>query len=272
MSELGALSLYTVAILGGAIGGGVLPLVGPMRRSDLLLSFSGGVMLGAAFFHMLPEAIELGGAATLPAVLLGFLTLYLLERFVLIHICGEPGMNEALSTGKIHQPHDHPGHVHGDEAGCEVHTLGLAAWMGMSVHTIVDGFALGAANHEAGKGLGLLVFLAILAHKIPSSFSLSAILRSEGYGKAKAVVMNAFFALMVPLGALLYVALNAVVRVEQFTAYALAFSGGTFLHLSLSDILPDLHRRGGSKWRLTGALLAGLALMWSLRLLQHDHA
>jgi len=267
MTELGSLSLYTVAILAGAVGGGALPLVGPMRRSDLLLSFSGGVMLGASFFHMLPEAVELGGVKTLPAVLLGFLALYLLERFVLIHICGEPGMNQALSTASIGQPHDHPGHVHGDEAGCEVHTLGLAAWMGMSVHTVVDGFALGAANHE--EGLGLLVFIAILAHKVPSSFSLSAILRAEGYGKGKAVAMNAFFALMVPAGALLYVALRQVVAVDSFTAYALAFSGGTFLHLSLSDILPDLHRRAGSKWRLTSALLAGLALMWSLRLIHH---
>ena len=61
MTELQSLSLYTVAILAGAVAGGVLPLVGPQRRSDLLLSFSGGVMLGASFFHMLPEAIELGG-------------------------------------------------------------------------------------------------------------------------------------------------------------------------------------------------------------------
>jgi zinc and cadmium transporter len=83
--------------------------------------------------------------------------------------------------------------------------------------------------------------------------------------------MNAFFALMVPLGAGLYVLLREVVAMESFTAWALAFSGGTFLHLSLSDILPDLHRRAGSKWRLTGALLAGLALMWALRLIQHEH-
>ena len=144
MTELQSLLLYTVAILAGAVAGGVLPLVGPKRRSDLLLSFSGGVMLGASFFHMLPEAVELGGVGTVPAVLLGFLTLYLLERFVLIHICGEPGMNQALSTATVHRPHDHghPGHVHGDEAGCEVHTLGMAAWVGMSIHTMVDGFAL----------------------------------------------------------------------------------------------------------------------------------
>lgn len=269
MTELQSLLLYTVAILAGAVAGGVLPLVGPKRRSDLLLSFSGGVMLGASFFHMLPEAVELGGVGTVPAVLLGFLTLYLLERFVLIHICGEPGMNQALSNATVHQPHDHPGHVHGDEAGCEVHTLGLAAWVGMSIHTMVDGFALGAANHEAG--LGILVFIAILAHKIPSSFSLSAILRSEGYGRLRALWMNAFFALMVPAGAAVYLVARDLVPMEKFTAYALAFSGGTFLHLSLSDILPDLHRRGGSKWRLTGALLAGLALMWALRFIRHAH-
>lgn len=271
MTELQSLLLYTVAILAGAVAGGVLPLVGPKRRSDLLLSFSGGVMLGASFFHMLPEAIELGGAGTVPAVLLGFLALYLLERFVLIHICGEPGMNQALATATVDHPHDHghPGHVHGDEAGCEVHTLGLAAWIGMSIHTMVDGFALGAANHQ--EGLGILVFIAILAHKVPSSFSLSSILRSEGYGRLKALWMNAFFALMVPLGAAVYLGLRDLLPMEKFTAYALAFSGGTFLHLSLSDILPDLHRRGGSKWRLTGALLAGLALMWALRLIRHEH-
>jgi zinc and cadmium transporter len=167
----------------------------------------------------------------------------------------------------VHQPHDHPGHVHGDEAGCEVHTLGLAAWIGMSLHTMVDGFALGAANHQAG--LGLLVFIAILAHKIPSSFSLSAILRAEGYTRGRALAMNAFFALMVPLGAGVYLLLGGLTNLEHFTAGALAFSGGTFLHLALSDVLPDLHRRLSSRWRATLSLLAGLALMWTLRFIHH---
>jgi zinc and cadmium transporter len=150
-----------------------------------------------------------------------------------------------------------------------VHTLGLAAWVGMSIHTMVDGFALGAANHQ--EGLGLLVFIAILAHKVPSSFSLSAILRAEGYPRSRALLMNAFFALMVPLGAGVYLLLGTLSNLERFTAGALAFSGGTFLHLSLSDILPDLHRRLSSRWRATLALLAGLALMWALRFIRHAH-
>ena len=75
MTAVGALSIYTGAILLGALAGGALPLFASVRRSDLLLSFSAGVMLGAAFFHMLPEAVELGGSAVVPFVVVGFLVL-----------------------------------------------------------------------------------------------------------------------------------------------------------------------------------------------------
>jgi zinc and cadmium transporter len=81
--------------------------------------------------------------------------------------------------------------------------------------------------------------------------------------------MNAAFALMVPAGAAFYLALRGLVRTESFTAYALAASSGTFLHLALSDILPDLHRRGGPKGRITAALLVGVAVMWGLRQVHH---
>jgi zinc and cadmium transporter len=269
MTELQSLALYSGAILVGAVGGGLLPLLGTQRRSDLLLSFSAGVMLGAAFFHMLPEAVEEGGARVLPFVLVGFLTLYILERFVLIHVCAEPGLNAQLSQRCVDDEGDHGSHGHGAGTGCEVHTLGLAAWIGMSLHTVMDGFVLGAANSK--PNIGLLVFVAIVAHKIPSSFSLSAILRAEGYGRGRALVMNVLFALMVPFGAVLYLGLRHVVSTSTFTAYALAASAGTFLHLALSDILPDLHRRQGSKLRLSGALVVGLATMWSLTLLGGAH-
>jgi zinc and cadmium transporter len=269
MTELQTLALYSVAILLGAVGGGLLPLLGRLRRSDLLLSFSAGVMLGAAFFHMLPEAVEEGGQKVVPFVLAGFLLLYLLERFVLIHLCAEPAVNAQLAQQCVDESGDHHGHGHGTGTGCEVHTLGLAAWIGMSLHTVVDGFVLGAAN--AAPTIGPLVFVAIVAHKIPSAFSLSAILRAEGHGRARALAMNVMFGAMIPIGALLYVALRNVVPVSAFSAYALAASAGTFLHLSLSDILPDLHRTRGSKLGLSGALVVGLASMWSLTLLGHGH-
>ncbi len=264
MSEAQTLAIYAGAILVGALAGGALPLVGAMRRSDLLLSFSAGVMLGAAFFHMLPEAVAGAGMKALPFVLLGFLFLFLLERFVLVHVCAEPGPTPEAAL----HPHGTAGHVHGGATGCDVHTLGLAAFVGLSLHTLLDGFALGAASSESS--LGFLVFLAILAHKVPSSFSLSAILRAEGYSRRRALAMNAAFAGMVPLGVGIYVLLRDLVDAPGFTALALAASAGTFLHLALSDILPDLHRRGVHKLRVSGALLAGVAVMWALRFV-HDH-
>ncbi len=270
MSGLGTLSLYTAAILCGALVGGALPLFGKARRSDVLLSFSAGVMLGAAFFHMLPEAVEASGAAAVPFVLAGFVLVYVLERFVLVHVCAEPGPRAAAFAGATNA-HGAPGHVHvhGDATGCDVHTMGLAAFVGMSLHTIGDGFALAAASMEAE--LGLLVFLAILAHKIPNAFSLSAILRAEGYSRPRALAMNAAFALMVPIGAGAFFVLRELIRVGTFTSIALAVSAGTFLHLSLSDILPDVHRRGVPRWRLTLAVIAGLAAMGALRLSWHGH-
>jgi zinc and cadmium transporter len=278
MTAGASLFLYTGAILLGALAGGALPLFARVRRSDLLLSFSAGVMLGAAFFHMLPEAVEGAGAQAVPFVLVGFLFLYLLERFVLVHVCAEPGPNARLFTEGAPLPHhagEHDHEHHGradpdpDGTGCGVHTLGMAAWIGMSAHTLVDGFALAAATVE--PGLGLLVFAAILAHKIPNSFSLSAILLSEGFSRGRAVAMNAAFALMVPVGAGLYVLAREAIHVERFTSIALAASAGTFLHLSLSDILPDLHRRSASKWRLSAAMVVGLGVMGALTLLRHAH-
>ncbi len=274
MTEVVTLGAYAGAILMGSVAGGALPLLGRMERSDALLSFSAGVMLGAAFLHMLPEAVAGAGMSAMPLVLVGFLFLFLVERLVLVHVCAEPGPSPRLLAHPPPPPEDvrsHPGHEHAHEAtGCDVHTLGLAAFVGLSLHTLVDGFALGAANTE--PSLGLLVFLAILAHKIPSSFSLSAILRAEGYPRGRALLMNASFALMVPAGAGLYLLLRQLVHAERFTALALAASSGTFLHLALSDILPDLHRRGGSKWKLSLALLAGVAVMWALRLAHHPPA
>src|SRR5512147_3222054 len=114
MAEVGTLAGYAAAILLGSLAGGSLPLLGGVRRSDTFLSFSAGVMLGAGFIHMLPEAVEGAGFRTIPFVLVGFLVLFLLERFVLVHVCAEPGPIPG-DPG-----HGQPGHDHQHGAtGCQ---------------------------------------------------------------------------------------------------------------------------------------------------------
>ncbi|HZH03067.1 MAG TPA: ZIP family metal transporter, partial [Myxococcaceae bacterium] len=172
------LSLYSGVILISALGGALVTAVrGLSGQTNSLLAFAAGVMLGAAFFHLLPEALHQGGLAALPWVVGGFVALLLLERFAGAHACEEPP--------------DCPQHGHGL-------TLGLTALLGLCAHTLFDGIALGASVSE---GLGLTAVTAITAHKLPSSLSLAAILKSEGKRLPTILRYVAILALMVPLGA-----------------------------------------------------------------------
>lgn len=237
--QAGSVVLYSVLILVASIAGGLLPLLWHSRdRSRLayLLSVSAGFMVGAIFFHMLPEAIELFGHNASLGLLCGFLFLYILERFMTIHVCEGPE--------------------------CGVHELGLLAFAGMSVHTITDGLALGAAMRT--PALGFSVFLAIIAHKVPSAFSLSTILAHAGYSMKKIIVMMVAFALLVPLGVSLYAGLRAALAALPVEGFAVAFSCGSFLHIALSDLIPEMHRTGSNRYAHTGLFLAGIAAMAAL--------
>lgn len=241
MNPLAALALYTLLIAVAALGSAAIPVIFPalQRQTLLLLSFAAGVMLGAAFFHMLPEAVETGGIESLPWALAGFVFLFLMERYVLIHWCKEE------EDCEVHDTHGHG-------------TMGLAALLGLSIHTLVDGFALGAA---VGAGVGASAFLAILFHKVPNSFSLASILVYEKYARRRVAAYVGIFVLTLPLGAFLYYLLSGLVESKAFGAGALAFSAGTFLHLAVSDLIPDLHRNKDKRLVLSLALLAGIGLM-----------
>ena len=61
------LALFCVAVVVVSLLGGLLPLATVLShtRLQVYLSFSAGAMLGAAFFHMMPEAVRMGSPGTL---------------------------------------------------------------------------------------------------------------------------------------------------------------------------------------------------------------
>ncbi len=250
MSPVGLVSLYSALIVLGALAGGAVPLFSGRGTQRVgFLAFAAGVLFGAAFFHMLPEAVHGGGYSALSFVPVGFIVLFVLERYVLVHACEEPPDCEE----------------HG-----AAHPLGLTAFLGMSVHTLFDGVALGSA---VGEGVGLTAFVAILAHKIPSSLSLAAILESEKRTARNVLLFILLFGLMVPLGAGLYFGLDALLSLRSFAPFALAFSTGTFLYIAVSDLLPHVNRHGkNGRLRNSGLMLLGLVAMFALSLaIGHDH-
>lgn len=237
------LALYSLAIAFAIFIGGVLPLFRHWHADRLptILSLAAGIMLGSAFFHLMPDAYRIIGESVGLWVLLGFLFLYSIEKFVTVHIC------EALD--------------------CEVHHLGIAASIGIALHTLTNGIALGSGLMI--PGLGFVVFLAVSAHKAPEAFSLSSVLLHSNTKRSRIILVQLLNLLMIPAGAilaLLFIPDGGSVWIGR----AIAFSAGTFLHISLSDLLPEVHKHSHIKTYNYFAFVVGLAIMWALeRYLSH---
>ena len=234
-------ALFVALIFGASAAGGLIPVFRPeTRRSEgFVFSFGSGILLGTGFLHMMPEAAELLGASIGVAVLCGFLMLLIVEKFVMVHPC--------------------------EEMGCNFHQLGMSAYLGISLHSLVDGLALGASLNDVR--LSFVVFLAILFHKIPYAFSLGSLLCLGDHSRNRIVALILAFAVLTPLGAVL-TWMAARTLPESMLGWALGFSAGNFLFIATSDLLPQLklHDRR-AKMQLV-YLLGGLAVTWAGRLLE----
>ena len=77
---------YFSTVIIATIVGGIGPLYfGFIRkRLDIGLYFSSGILVGASFLHLIPEAFEDLGSFAGTTILFGFLILFLLEKFFLL--------------------------------------------------------------------------------------------------------------------------------------------------------------------------------------------
>lgn len=248
MSDGFLIAVYSAGVVVVALGSGAVALLGraSARRLELFLALSAGVVLGVVGLHMLPEALEAGPQVS-SAVVAGFIFMLAVERFILPHAMHSP------HAGELHEhcdPEEEKAHARADASG-------LGAFIGLAMHTLSDGIALGAAVGESDAGL--MVFIAIVAHKIPSAFALGSILVRGGFSPFVVVSASGALGLAVGAGALLFVMTSSLGGLDPATVtpWALAFSAGSFLHVAVTDLLPDLHRQ--RSWRLFFALLAGLA-------------
>jgi zinc and cadmium transporter len=271
-----------LAIVAASVLGGIVPLATVLNhtRLQVYLSFSAGTMLGAAFFHMLPEAVRVGSASTVPWAAVGLLALFFLERFFSFHqhepLDGPPGS------------HDHAGHEHHDHGADHSRDLSAplrshnpqsspsrafgwgSAAFGLAIHSLVGGVALASAvaadfeEHRALGAAGLGVLLATLVHKPADALTISTLMVRGGSARRVMHLVNLGFALMIPAGVVLFVLGSAGIgatAASSLTAGALAFSAGTFLCIALSDLLPELQFHSHDRLKLSVALLAGVVLM-----------
>ncbi len=239
-TEMPRFGVYLAWIFAISMVGGLIPLLKQWSHGQLqaLISASAGIILGVLFFDLLPEV-----SRTTPhfytAALTGFAVLLTLEKFVFIH----PHETEELKGRRS----------------------GLTAYLGISFHSLLDGFALGSSAMI--PSLAAPVLFAIVAHKIPDSFSLASILTYFGYNRRRTVWMLLFFSLLTPLGGL--VALRILRHVEQpVLGLLLGLASGTFLFIATSDLLPHAHEQHEGRFRNLGAVLLGILVIGVVHRLQ----
>ncbi len=298
-----ALTVYCVLIVAASLLGGWLPSLIALThaRMQVMMSAVGGLMLGIALFHLFPHSVEILGPERMDVasvgMMAGLVTMFFLLRTFHFHH-HDPHERGPLHAADPHGCHseggDHP-HHHAEAGGGDgpaalgsagrstgPHELSwLGVFLGLGLHTLIDGLALAAsvqsdlARGAAGgwKAAGAATFLAIVVHKPLDAVSITSLMIARRWTLGSKLLASAGFALMCPLGAILFVSgLGRFSGSEELIlGGALAFSAGVFLCISLSDLLPEMELHSHHRLLLSSALLAGIAVAWLLHVLEPAH-
>jgi zinc and cadmium transporter len=263
------LAVYCLLVLLASLAGGWLLLVirPTHARLQVAISFVAGLMLGIALLHFLPDAVgQLHSVdRTATWVLGGFLALFFLQRFSHFHHHDSPDGDPEGCCHEHDDPdnHDHA-HILAEKSTQRLSWVGTA--LGLTLHSLLDGLALAAAVTAGAQGHARLagpgVALVVILHKPFDAMAVSTLMTAGGSSRFLRHILNGLFALVSPIGAaLFYLGANHIADSNaNFLGCSLAFCAGTFLCIASSDLLPELQFHSHDRFKLSFALLAGLAV------------
>lgn len=245
MSTLTYILLFTFLGSIGALIGGLILLSYEkiaLKISHFLASFAAGVLLGAAFFDLLPEALHVGKTKEIDIffwALFGIILFFILERL-------------------IHWFHHHEEyHEHKKESKT---TLPLII-IGDTVHNFLDGVVI-AATFMINIPLGIVTSLAVFAHEIPQEIGDFGLMIHKGLSRKRIILVNVLSAAAAFLGAgIAYMSGNLL---ESYIPIFLALTAGFFIYIATSDLIPEIHyeKRKGYALIESVLLISGVVLIW----------
>ena len=207
----------------------------------LLIGFSAGGLIGGAFLHLLPEALEQGEAQAIFLYLIfGFISFFILEKY-------------------LHWRHCH-------EGVCTVHAFTYLNLIGDAIHNFSDGLVIGASFLVSIR-FGIITALVIILHEIPQEIGDFGVLVYGGFSKLKALYYNFVIALTCILGTVIGYFISA--NMHNFSPFLLPFTAGGFIYIAACDLIPELHKESSLK-RSTFSLLAfscGILFIYIARLM-----
>jgi ZIP family zinc transporter/zinc and cadmium transporter len=196
-----------------------------LRLIDACLAFGAGFMLAVTLLGVMPEVVGASSAAVL-YVLLGYLAVHLAQ-------------------------HVFTAHFHfGEETHHLTASAGLSALLGLTLHTFFDGVAI-ASGFLVSDRLGVLLFLAVLLHKLPEGVTIASVIVAGGQSRAQAVGGAAVLGGATILGVLL------TEHVAPLAQHGLALSAGVTLYVAASNLVPEFQGKRG--WLSALAFFGGAA-------------
>ena len=204
-----------------------------------LVAFAAGSLLGGAFFHMLPAAIQAAPDDQLVFLwtLGGFTTFFALEQFLHWH------------------------HCHRASTDCKK-PLTYLILIGDGLHNFLGGLGV-ASVFLIDIRLGLTAWLAAAAHEIPQELGDFGVLLHGGWDKRKALLLNLASGLTFLVGGLVAYAASARIDV----GFLVPFAAGNFIYIGASDLVPEVnqHHDVGRNVIHFIAFILGIALLWGIR-------
>ncbi len=210
-------------------------------KLHLILGFSAGAVIGVAFFDLIPEAIDLGSkfyaiSTITSMVAAGFIGYMVLDRFVVLH-----------------------GH---DEEGEHHHTRGKLGAGSLSIHSFLDGVAIGLA-FQVSAVVGSIVTVAVLVHDFSDGINTVSYILKEGEENKNAFRWLLVDAIAPVLGA---VSTLFFTLPENILGVVLAIFSGFFLYIGASDLLPESHHNHPKALTTIMTMVGVLVLFVAIRI------
>ncbi len=195
----------------------------------LLIGFSAGGLIGGAFLHILPEALEqYQNNNVFLYLIIGFIFFLFLERYLYWRHC--------------------------HEGVCDVHAFTYLNLIGDGIHNFTDGLLIGA-SFLVSIHFGIVTTLVIILHEIPQEIGDFGILVYGGFNKSKALFYNFISALACVLGTAIGYPLSENIR--QFSMYLLPITAGGFIYIAACDLIPEIHKQESAR-KVTFSIIAFL--------------
>jgi zinc transporter ZupT len=226
-----------VASLAEVLGGWLVVMRAdwPKRVQEYLLALGAGFILALVFVELVPEGLHAAGPAAPLFILIGYALLHFFEHTVV-------------------------GHLHfGEETHREVMVSPVASMstlVGLFLHAFFDGFTI-SAGMQYDFYIGLLVFFAVLLHKIPEGLTIASVMLAAERKRSFALLATCAIGLATMLGIVSVIFLAGIS--EKVLGIAFALSAGVATYVGASDLIPEINH---SRKRIIPLLVFGGMLLF----------